>query len=152
MYNHNKAQQSKNRVHISWDILYAALRVDELRLQRIESIAYTNEIQMLCIESSLSISFCYDFIKSLFVWLNRLQVHIPVRFLIINHSKNCQDYTGLFEWRCLVNAATHCYPHSAIYVYIWDRYLKCENATDNDNDKLNTITDTWYKSDIFFKS
>ena len=21
MYNHNKAQQSKNRVHISWDIL-----------------------------------------------------------------------------------------------------------------------------------
>ena len=25
MYNHNKAQQSKNRVHISWDILYAAI-------------------------------------------------------------------------------------------------------------------------------
>ena len=22
MYNHNQAQQSKNRVHISWDILY----------------------------------------------------------------------------------------------------------------------------------
>ena len=22
MYNHNKAQQSKNRVHISWDVLY----------------------------------------------------------------------------------------------------------------------------------
>ena len=22
MYNNNKAQQSKNRVHISWDILY----------------------------------------------------------------------------------------------------------------------------------
>ena len=22
MYNHNKAQQSENRVHISWDILY----------------------------------------------------------------------------------------------------------------------------------
>ena len=22
VYNHNKAQQSKNRVHISWDILY----------------------------------------------------------------------------------------------------------------------------------
>ena len=22
MYNHNKAQQSKNRVHISWDLLY----------------------------------------------------------------------------------------------------------------------------------
>ena len=25
MYNHNKAQQSKNRVHISWDILYVDL-------------------------------------------------------------------------------------------------------------------------------
>ena len=24
MYNHNKAQQSKNRVHVSWDILYDA--------------------------------------------------------------------------------------------------------------------------------
>ena len=24
MYNYNKAQQSKNRVHISWDILYFA--------------------------------------------------------------------------------------------------------------------------------
>ena len=22
MYNHNKAQQSKTRVHISWDVLY----------------------------------------------------------------------------------------------------------------------------------
>ena len=25
MYNHNKAQQRKNRVHISWDILYVFL-------------------------------------------------------------------------------------------------------------------------------
>ena len=25
MYNHNKAQQSKNRVHISWGILYAVI-------------------------------------------------------------------------------------------------------------------------------
>ena len=29
MYNHNKAQQSKNRVHISWDILY--LRVTDYK-------------------------------------------------------------------------------------------------------------------------
>ena len=26
MYNHNKAQQSKNLVHISWDILYGKSR------------------------------------------------------------------------------------------------------------------------------
>ena len=29
MYNHNKAQQSKNRVHISWDILYKATKSDK---------------------------------------------------------------------------------------------------------------------------
>ena len=27
MYNHNKAQQSKNRVHISWDILYVSQKM-----------------------------------------------------------------------------------------------------------------------------
>ena len=38
MYNHNEAQQSKNRVHISWDILYAM------------DVAYVhkNNILMLC--------------------------------------------------------------------------------------------------------
>ena len=30
MYNHNKAQQSKNREHISWDILY---------IQSVETVA-----------------------------------------------------------------------------------------------------------------
>ena len=29
MYNHNKAQQSKNRVHISWDILYVQAQMAE---------------------------------------------------------------------------------------------------------------------------
>ena len=35
MYNHNKAQQSKNRVHISWDILYdnGAVDVNHLYIQ-----------------------------------------------------------------------------------------------------------------------
>ena len=28
MYNHNKAQQSKNRVHIYWDILYAIIQIN----------------------------------------------------------------------------------------------------------------------------
>ena len=31
MYNHNKAQQSKNRVHISWDILYEAFQPGKQR-------------------------------------------------------------------------------------------------------------------------
>ena len=32
MYNHNKAQQSKNRVHISWDILYCGSIYISLKL------------------------------------------------------------------------------------------------------------------------
>ena len=34
MYNHNKAQQSKNRVHIPWDILYSLVYV-QLKLRYI---------------------------------------------------------------------------------------------------------------------
>ena len=30
MDNHNKAQQSKNRVHISWDILYASDNTNDI--------------------------------------------------------------------------------------------------------------------------
>ena len=32
MYNHNKAQQSKNRVHISWDILYIYIWINPFTL------------------------------------------------------------------------------------------------------------------------
>ena len=35
MYNHNKAQQSKNRVHISWDIRYAFLYAYSYKAPRI---------------------------------------------------------------------------------------------------------------------
>ena len=34
MYKHNKAQQSKNRVHISWDILYSTEGLPYLGIQR----------------------------------------------------------------------------------------------------------------------
>ena len=39
MYNHNKAQQSKNRVHISWDILYV-LNQNACYFDVIEFISY----------------------------------------------------------------------------------------------------------------
>ena len=42
MYNHNKAQQSKNRVHISWDILYGVTVNTELRLVIIFNILIWN--------------------------------------------------------------------------------------------------------------
>ena len=35
VYNHNKAQQSKNRVHISWDILY--LDASEVNLKDMDA-------------------------------------------------------------------------------------------------------------------
>ena len=35
MYNHNKAQQSKNRVHISSDILYVVLGEEEFAQQNV---------------------------------------------------------------------------------------------------------------------
>ena len=42
MYNHNKAQQSKNRVHISWDILYMA---DDEKLLCIYVVSLTNQLK-----------------------------------------------------------------------------------------------------------
>ena len=41
MYNHNKAQQSKNRVHISWDILYVFLTLVHRHL-------LTNNVTISC--------------------------------------------------------------------------------------------------------
>ena len=42
MYNHNKAQQSTNRVHISWDILYITITHNQAyrKLKRQAEIAY----------------------------------------------------------------------------------------------------------------
>ena len=39
MYNHNKAQQSSNRVHISWDILYVDPR-DKVKIVSLLSYLY----------------------------------------------------------------------------------------------------------------
>ena len=40
MYNHNKAQQSKNRVHISWDILYTHMHKADHTAQVIRLAPY----------------------------------------------------------------------------------------------------------------
>ena len=39
MYNHNKAQQSKNRVHISWDILYGRSNAEN----QLQNIVYPRD-------------------------------------------------------------------------------------------------------------
>ena len=38
MYNHNKAQQSKNRLHISWDILYMSVIGNKVVMKNIGKI------------------------------------------------------------------------------------------------------------------
>ena len=49
MYNHNKAQQSKNRVHISWDILYIRRSCKPTRYARFDlTFLYTNVYHEEC--------------------------------------------------------------------------------------------------------
>ena len=43
MYNHNKAQQNKNRVHISWDILYTWRHICLMVIKNLQSKAYIKE-------------------------------------------------------------------------------------------------------------
>ena len=50
MYNHNKAQQSKNRVHISWDILYAISHHIQSRYNGTPLYMYKPEIYMASTE------------------------------------------------------------------------------------------------------
>ena len=47
MYNHNKAQQSKNRVHISWDILYAGQAISSYRHD--STVMSYRDLIMLCL-------------------------------------------------------------------------------------------------------
>ena len=60
MYNHNKAQQSKNRVHISWDILYlnGSKRPISLREYRIfvASIRRVLHLQRVFIHDAFSLN------------------------------------------------------------------------------------------------
>ena len=59
MYNHNKAQQSKNRVHISWDILYVDYLQDPLQF-RLDTYEYRmsarSKVASLC-----HTAYSYDF-------------------------------------------------------------------------------------------
>ena len=58
MYNHNKAQQSKNRVHISWDILYLT------KIECDQNVSYSISVQlfqlMMYFNSLYGINWSYD--------------------------------------------------------------------------------------------
>ena len=56
MYKHNKAQQSKNRVHISWDILYGVFswlitytNIKRSKANIVEHIMFSVHISSICI-------------------------------------------------------------------------------------------------------
>ena len=58
MYNHNKAQQSKNRVHISWDILYvchSTLKSEWNRNQMTDILQTTLFDDSLCVMMQISL-------------------------------------------------------------------------------------------------
>ena len=44
MYNHNKAQQSKNRVHISWDILYQGIDDKPIVLYGVQLLTHLTKL------------------------------------------------------------------------------------------------------------
>ena len=94
MYNRSKAQQSKNRVHISWDKLYTAAHTDYLVLSRLgrntkrisaeQTISLQGDYRTLGIsgqifysdsvtqtdqinQSGFSNCFIYDYINSLYL-------------------------------------------------------------------------------------
>ena len=64
-YNRNKAQQSKNRVHISWDILYVAPKL--LSEYYINEITYViiNLINELYIRMEIGKQMCEKKIKNI---------------------------------------------------------------------------------------
>ena len=96
MYNHNKAQQSKNCVHISWDILYVggSVNMDSgngLSHLWHQSIIWTNTSLQLDSEkyfsdSLIEIEFKH-FVYKITVILSRPQcVKLEDEWVIISHS------------------------------------------------------------------
>ena len=74
MYNHNKAQQSKNRVHISWDILYDCNSASEIILLSYGEIIYMDRSKAAaqqCTTASLLGSATYVVVLVAYVWLSQ---------------------------------------------------------------------------------
>ena len=72
MYNHNKAQQSKNRVHISWDILY---------------------IYFVCLKLNTSQE---HFCRRTFFGNTGLDL-FPRNFLVSNLHSHLEQFMGVFQ-------------------------------------------------------
>ena len=81
MYNHNKAQQSKNRVHISWDILYKQLFLTVFALDTTLEIFYYHY---------LNIAIIALFMKWLF-WN-----HFTTYFTVFTMYDHCYDEYDMF--------------------------------------------------------
>ena len=66
MYNHNKSQQSKNRVHITWDILYAPVG-GAYNVHQMLQVGHSSNSQLL-VQNVLQIMRMDIFIP-VFMWL-----------------------------------------------------------------------------------
>ena len=97
MYNHNKAQQSKNRVHISWDILYIVGLVQE----RCNSSALAMELHLSCTKPTT-----YDVSRHGNKWNTLKHQYISHKQLPCVTNKihlNIQ-----FSWEGIYNIYSHC--------------------------------------------
>ena len=120
MYNHNKAQQSKNHVHISWDILYASLNWaiigsdNGLSPVRRQAIIWTNDGILLIRTLRTNFSeirneiHSFSFKKTHFKMSSakwRLS-RLGLNELILDYSRRCADTTPPYSF---VHLWSECY-------------------------------------------
>ena len=112
MYNHNKAQQSTNRVHISWDILYLIIwcpsrleycfQVDcflssVLKQSQVISVADLRYIVSLDI-----VILCLHFVFLEFIYMalyGMFTIYVQTVVSILFIDKLCAEYVRLREHR-----------------------------------------------------
>ena len=82
MYNHNKAQQSRNRVHISWDILYHTLL--NFSFFESESQFFRCELKqyLFTINCSRMGSYCTLACLNIVIMLTRTYIYMYISFII----------------------------------------------------------------------
>ena len=96
MYNHNKAQQSKNRVHISWDILYLTLLFIMHSHQKIIFIGLCNSLFVVSPKEIALFNYVLNqvsitFIRELTVLYNRISLFMCEQVMFTNNLSLSND-------------------------------------------------------------
>ena len=127
MYNHNKAQQRKNRVHISWDILYSSSC-------RLSPHCYSLGVQCFSARYKGGLIIGYKLLpwnhsflswKSKIYLSNRTVFQYPIRHLIVRSRKVSKPRNWYVEYG---DHSAHCYrcacPNSKRYHSLLTRILQ----------------------------